>query len=141
MREDYGTLPMSMHDDGFGDMAFDTETPDLGRAMIDPNLEESLFAEDIHSSDFTKGPIPGTSRSILDIEPGHHLGEEGFGDDFGRKLLHIILTNIFFFLFLLKILGIHFFSFNFSNNFFLSFLFYDFFFLSYFVRRTGSRSF
>lgn len=44
MREDYGTLPMSMHDDGFGDMAFDTETPDLGRAIIDPNLEVRFFS-------------------------------------------------------------------------------------------------
>lgn len=39
MREDYGSLPMNMHDDGFGDIGFDVDTPDLARDGLHPELE------------------------------------------------------------------------------------------------------
>lgn len=35
MREDYGSLPMSIHDDGFGDIGFDAEGPDFIRDDVD----------------------------------------------------------------------------------------------------------
>lgn len=31
MREDYGSLNLVTHDDGFGDMGFDTDNPDIMR--------------------------------------------------------------------------------------------------------------
>lgn len=31
MREEYGSLPMSIHDDGFGDMGFDADEADFIR--------------------------------------------------------------------------------------------------------------
>ncbi|XP_047531570.1 double-strand-break repair protein rad21 homolog isoform X1 [Vanessa atalanta] len=49
MREDYGSLNMVTHDDGFGDMGFDTDNPDIMREAIgnDGGLEQSnlLFAD------------------------------------------------------------------------------------------------
>lgn len=43
MREDYGSMPMSIHDDGFGDLAFDEDTPDLMRdGGVDPNIDVSF---------------------------------------------------------------------------------------------------
>lgn len=37
MREDYGSLPLSIHDDGFGDIGgFETDGPDFIR---DPNID------------------------------------------------------------------------------------------------------
>ncbi|VVC94456.1 unnamed protein product [Leptidea sinapis] len=49
MREDYGSLNLVTHDDGFGDMGFDTDNPDIMRDAIgnEGGLEQSnlLFAE------------------------------------------------------------------------------------------------
>lgn len=39
MREEYGSLPMSIHDDGFGDMGFDADEADFIRD--DPNIDVS----------------------------------------------------------------------------------------------------
>lgn len=40
MREDYGSLPMSIHDDGFGDIGgFDADGPDFIRDDVDPNID------------------------------------------------------------------------------------------------------
>ncbi|KFB53428.1 hypothetical protein ZHAS_00021929 [Anopheles sinensis] len=39
MREDYGTLPLNIHDDGFGDMGFD-DTPDMVRDRMDDQMED-----------------------------------------------------------------------------------------------------
>lgn len=40
MREDYGNLPMTIHDDGFGDIGFDADGPDFIRddANIDVRI-------------------------------------------------------------------------------------------------------
>ncbi|EAA09166.4 AGAP004560-PA [Anopheles gambiae str. PEST] len=38
MREDYGTLPLNIHDDGFGDMGFD-DAPDMVRDRMDDQME------------------------------------------------------------------------------------------------------
>lgn len=37
MREDYGSLPMNMHDDGFGEF----DTPDMGRDDGNPTIDVS----------------------------------------------------------------------------------------------------
>lgn len=39
MREEYGSLPMSIHDEGFGDMGFD----DADFIRDDPNIDVSCF--------------------------------------------------------------------------------------------------
>lgn len=42
MREDYGSLSLVTHDQGFGDMSFDVEPPDLLRhtSNIDAPLDQ-----------------------------------------------------------------------------------------------------
>lgn len=79
MREDYGSIPMSIHDEGFGDMAFD----DADFIRDDPNIDENLI-DDMHDGDLIdKEPRPGTSRSLMDMDH-HGLGEnDGFGDGDG----------------------------------------------------------
>lgn len=43
MREDYGSLPLAINDDGFGDIGFDTVGNDFIRDDVDPNIDVSLF--------------------------------------------------------------------------------------------------
>lgn len=38
MREDYASLPMNMHDDGFGEF----DTPDLGRDDANPTIDVTM---------------------------------------------------------------------------------------------------
>lgn len=42
MREDYGSMALVTNDDGFGDMGFDTEAPDLMRhaSGLEPSIEQ-----------------------------------------------------------------------------------------------------
>lgn len=42
MREDYGSLSLVTHDQGFGDMSFDAEPPELLRhgSGIEPSLDQ-----------------------------------------------------------------------------------------------------
>lgn len=88
MREDYGSLPMNIHDDGFGDIAFDT--PDLVRDLEQPNIEDDLFSDtlapppDIDTTTTSKEPIAGTSRSVLDCIENQL--DDNFGDEFGGKI-------------------------------------------------------
>ena len=44
MREDYGSLSLVTHDQGFGDMSFDAEPPELLRhaGSIEPSLDQVL---------------------------------------------------------------------------------------------------
>lgn len=39
MREDYGSLPLAINDDGFGDIGFDTVGNDFIRDGVDPNID------------------------------------------------------------------------------------------------------
>ncbi|XP_021712676.1 double-strand-break repair protein rad21 homolog isoform X2 [Aedes aegypti] len=88
MREDYGTLPMNIHDDGFGDMGFD-DTPDIVRDRIEEPMEDDLFTDPVAPPpdlEQEKEPLPGTSRSVLDSFDPHHPHEvdnDGFGDEGG----------------------------------------------------------
>lgn len=45
MREDYGNLPMTIHDDGFGDIGFDADGPDFIRDDVDANIDVSKITE------------------------------------------------------------------------------------------------
>lgn len=42
MREDYGNISLVTNDDGFGDMGFDTDAPDLMRhtAGLEPSMDQ-----------------------------------------------------------------------------------------------------
>lgn len=43
MREDYGSLPLAINDDGFGDIGFDTVGTDFIRDGVDPNIDVRLL--------------------------------------------------------------------------------------------------
>lgn len=45
MREDYGSLSLVTHDQGFGDMSFDAEPPELLRhgSGMEPSLDQVLI--------------------------------------------------------------------------------------------------
>lgn len=45
MREDYGSLALVTHDQGFGDMSFDAEPPELLRhaSAVEPSLDQVYF--------------------------------------------------------------------------------------------------
>jgi hypothetical protein len=90
MREDYGTLPLNINDDGFGDMGFD-DGNDLVRHRISENIGDDLFTDTLGAPadiDMEKEPMPGPSRSMLDTVDAHHMDEDGFGDEgFGREYI------------------------------------------------------
>lgn len=96
MREDYGSMSMSMHDDGFGDMGFDADTPDLVRDGMDPNIDEQLFAEELGKDiDQTKETLPGSSRDITDDINDPNLDGDGFGDEFGQPAVGLFEGDLF----------------------------------------------
>ncbi|XP_037037631.1 double-strand-break repair protein rad21 homolog [Bradysia coprophila] len=90
MREEYGSLPMSIHDDGFGDMGFDADEADFIRD--DPNIDENLMSQDMDRSNkhMNSEPMPGTSRSLLELQDN-----EGFGDDFGQPAAGLFEGDLF----------------------------------------------
>lgn len=47
MREDYGNLPMTIHDDGFGDIGFDADGPDFIRDDVDAAIDASFTINSI----------------------------------------------------------------------------------------------
>ncbi|KAJ8724526.1 hypothetical protein PYW08_016000 [Mythimna loreyi] len=76
MREDYGSLNLVTHDDGFGDMGFDTDNPDIMREAIgnEGGLEQSnlLFADgsslELAGKDGGVGSLTG---GVPTLEPEH----------------------------------------------------------------------
>lgn len=63
MREEYGSLPMSIHDDGFGDMGFDADEADFIRD--DPNIDVSiLFVAGYYFVKLLSKCWPFTGKSI-----------------------------------------------------------------------------
>lgn len=85
MREDYGSIPMSIHDEGFGDMGLD----DIDFAPNDPNVIDDHLLNDLEAAAGGSGlgglgePMAGTSRSLLGSLDAHDLGGDGFGDTIG----------------------------------------------------------
>lgn len=100
MREDYGSLTLVTHDDGFGDMGFDTDNPDIMREAMgsDAGLEQSnlLFADGSSLELGGKGGMgPSSSGVVPQLVTGHERRmeaappmDDGFGgtigDDFGH---------------------------------------------------------
>lgn len=98
MREDYGSLNLVTHDDGFGDMGFDTDNPDIMREAIgnEGGLEQSnLFFADGSSLELAgKDPgVPSTSTTgpalvapehepRMEVAP-HGPMDDGFGGTIG----------------------------------------------------------
>ncbi|KAJ2947397.1 hypothetical protein O0L34_g17169 [Tuta absoluta] len=74
MREDYGSLNLVTHDDGFGDMGFDTDNPDIMREAIgnEGGLEQSnlLFADDGSSLELGKGGVGGVGHAGAGVGEG-----------------------------------------------------------------------
>lgn len=125
MREDYGSLPLTLHDDGFGDIGFDADGPDFIRDHVDPNIDVSigpallefdfaahllyghvyvlslgsiqgsLLADDDHLVDRTlKEPMPGTSRSMMELDARHMISDDTFtGDPFEREYIGTALPE------------------------------------------------
>jgi len=93
MREDYGNIALVTTEEGFGDIGFGTDPPDLmhhqglAQALDQTNL---LFSDGVEGLDKEKEPQPSTSnslmaRSALDIEAP--IRDDGFGGNLGQDII------------------------------------------------------
>ncbi|XP_061393794.1 double-strand-break repair protein rad21 homolog [Musca vetustissima] len=99
MREDYGSMSHSLHDDGFGDIGFGSDTPDMVRDHLDSHMNDQLFEDEVMPhmgrSSAAGGGAEGHEASISLNEPSHmsqpRLDDieeaDGFGDEFGQPEL------------------------------------------------------
>ncbi|XP_063991538.1 double-strand-break repair protein rad21 homolog [Diachasmimorpha longicaudata] len=94
MREDYGNISLVSHDQGFGDMSFDGEPPELmrhGTAMEPPMDHGHMLFSDGPGIDSTlepkeKEPVPGTSATQpMDIDTP--IRDDGFGGHLGQDII------------------------------------------------------
>ncbi|KAJ8985324.1 hypothetical protein NQ317_008354 [Molorchus minor] len=92
MREDYGNISLVTTDDGFGDMGFDTDAPDLMRHAtgLEPSMEQSnlLFSEPVLESvphEKEKEPVASTSGTQHQETP-MEIESSGRDDGFGAHL-------------------------------------------------------
>ncbi|XP_037806014.1 double-strand-break repair protein rad21 homolog isoform X1 [Lucilia sericata] len=85
MREDYGSLSLSLHDDGFGDVGFDNDTPDMVRGHLDSTLNDQLFEDEIITNvrESNEATIRLNEPDVTDSR----LDGDGFGDEFGQPEL------------------------------------------------------
>lgn len=87
MREDYGSMSHSLHDDGFGDIGFGSDTPDMVRDHLDSHMNDQLFEDEVmpHMREGNEASItlnePSMSNPRLDMDA------DGFGDEFGQPEL------------------------------------------------------
>ncbi|XP_049780758.1 double-strand-break repair protein rad21 homolog [Schistocerca cancellata] len=91
MREDYGSITLVASDEGFGDMGFDAEPPELMRNV--PSLEPSLDQANLLFSDGPpvehlpmekeKEPQPSTSAGQIEAP----IRDDGFGRDLGQDII------------------------------------------------------
>lgn len=95
MREDYGNLCLVTNDEGFGDMGFDNEPPDLLRnaTSLDRALDHShlLFSEPDHMGHLErdKEPRPSTSSGVASrsLEMDAPIRSDGFGGNLGPDIM------------------------------------------------------
>mgnify|MGYP002716471827 CR=1 FL=1 len=95
MREDYGNLCLVTNDEGFGDMGFDNEPPDILRtaASLDRSFDQShlLFSEPDHIThlDREKEPQPSTSGGVAtrSLEIDAPIRGDGFGGNLGPDIM------------------------------------------------------
>lgn len=99
MREDYGNITLVSNDDGFGDMGFDTDAPDLMRhtSALEPSMEQSnlLFSDGsgldgVSHLDKDREPIPstsGTQPSHTPMEVDAPIRDDGFGTNIDQNIM------------------------------------------------------
>ncbi|KAG7213135.1 hypothetical protein KM043_002451 [Ampulex compressa] len=95
MREDYGSLSLVTHDQGFGDMSFDAEPPELLRhaGTIEPSLDQShmLFSDEpgIETAleQKEKEPVAGTSAAAQAMDIDTPIRDDGFGGHLGQDII------------------------------------------------------
>lgn len=94
MREDYGSLSLGTHDQGFGDMSFDAEPPELLRhaASMEPSLDQGhmLFSEPGMESGLEqkeKEPVAGTSATAQPMDIDTPIRDDGFGGHLGQDII------------------------------------------------------
>ncbi|XP_074105531.1 RAD21 cohesin complex component verthandi [Cotesia typhae] len=94
MREDYGNLSLVTHDQGFGDMSFDADPPELLRhgSTMEAQLDQShmLFSDgpsiEAALEPKEKEPIAGTSTAQpMDIDTP--IRDDGFGGHLGQDII------------------------------------------------------
>lgn len=98
MREDYGNISLDTNDDGFGDMGFDTDGPDLMRhaSGLEPSIEQNnlLFSDgpvlDPGRTDFLEKepePLPSTSGAPQPMEIDTTVRDDGFGGNLDQNMI------------------------------------------------------
>ncbi|XP_014616388.1 PREDICTED: double-strand-break repair protein rad21 homolog [Polistes canadensis] len=95
MREDYGSLSLVTHDQGFGDMSFDAEPPELLRhaGSIEPSLDQShmLFSDgpgiETALEQKEKEPVAGTSAAPQPMDIDTPIRDDGFGGHLGQDII------------------------------------------------------
>lgn len=97
MREDYGNISLVNNDDGFGDMGFDTDAPDLMRhgSGLEPSMEQSnlLFSDgpvlDGVGLDKDREPVPSTSGTQHEtpMEIDTTVRDDGFGSNLDQNMI------------------------------------------------------
>ncbi|XP_075210065.1 RAD21 cohesin complex component verthandi isoform X2 [Lycorma delicatula] len=96
MREDYGNISALVNqEEGFGDMGFDTDTPELLRhaSGLEPSFDQAnlLFSDGVDHLEKEKEPQPSTSagglisRSALEIDAP--IRDDGFGGNLGQDII------------------------------------------------------
>ncbi|KAM8716406.1 hypothetical protein ACLKA7_003305 [Drosophila subpalustris] len=84
MREDYGSLSLSLQDDGFGDIGFEADTPEMMRGPLSANMNDQLFDDDVLANVEPNDPNIRLTQSEM---PSDRLDGDGFGDSFGQPTL------------------------------------------------------
>ncbi|XP_011685229.1 PREDICTED: double-strand-break repair protein rad21 homolog [Wasmannia auropunctata] len=95
MREDYGSLSLVTHDQGFGDMSFDAEPPELLRhgSGMEPSLDQShmLFSDgpgiETALEQKEKEPVAGTSATTQPMDIDTPIRDDGFGGHLGQDII------------------------------------------------------
>ncbi|KAF5300497.1 hypothetical protein FQA39_LY02296 [Lamprigera yunnana] len=99
MREDYGSIALVSNDDGFGDMGFDADAPDLMRhtSSLEPSMEQSnlLFSDGpgldgVSGLDKESEPVPstsGTQSSHTPMEVDPPIRDDGFGTNLDQNIM------------------------------------------------------
>ncbi|EDV98802.1 GH13400 [Drosophila grimshawi] len=85
MREDYGSLSLSLQDDGFGDIGFEADTPEMMRGPLSGNMNDQLFDDDVLAN--VVEPNDPNIRLTQSEMPSDRLDGDGFGDSFGQPTL------------------------------------------------------
>ncbi|XP_078033049.1 RAD21 cohesin complex component verthandi [Augochlora pura] len=95
MREDYGSLALVTHDQGFGDMSFDAEPPELLRhaGAVEPSLDQThmLFTDgpgiETALDQKEKEPVPGPSITAQAMDIDMPIRDDGFGGHLGQDII------------------------------------------------------